>query len=92
VIDLQESVPDLTPATLPNVSQTTLRPLVQVAGLAVARGRVAFGLVQGVKALCRWTPALKQCFIQIIVLKFCFLTKIFVLLKSIQAMIMICRK
>ena len=52
MIDLQEAVPDLTPATLPNVSQTTLRPLVQVAGLAIARGRVALGLVQGVKALC----------------------------------------
>jgi hypothetical protein len=75
VIDLQESVPDLTPATLPNVSQTTLRPLVQVAGLAVARGRVAFGLVQGVKALCRWTPALKQCFIQIIAFEILFSNK-----------------
>jgi hypothetical protein len=75
VIDLQEAVPDLTPATLPNVSQTTLRPLVQVAGLAVARGRVALGLVQGVKALRRWTTALKQCFIQIIALEILFSNK-----------------
>ncbi len=50
VVDVQEAaLPHLALSPLPDVPQPALRSLVEVAGAAVARGRVALRLVQRVR-------------------------------------------